>query len=716
LTEENRSLFIIGIGASAGGLAALEQFFDHMPAESGMAFVVIQHFSTDFKSQMENLLSRHTSMPIQKVADNITILPNNIYLNVSMTQMEVKNGNLLLTQISKDRQGEQPIDIFFTSLSKQVGARAVGVILSGTGKDGSEGVRAIHTKGGLVVVQHPETAEFATMPQSAIDNGACDFVLPPAEIPAVLLQHLANPGGVPTDTPQEVEPPEDPGEYQQIFDLLQREHHLDFAIYKTGTVGRRIKRRMGYRHLEGIAEYASTLALDPNELDELYHDLLIGVTEFFRDDRPFQYLESTIIPELFGHLPAGQDMRAWSAGCATGEEAYSLAILLMEKACELKFTGKISVFATVVHKRSLDFASQGLFTSDSLAKLSPKRRERFFVEVDKNLYKVKNELRKLLTFVHHDLTKDIPLYKLNLICCRNLLIYLQPEAQKKVLSLFHFALNMHGILFLGKSEDVGSRAGNFELLSIQNKIFSKVREQELPVALGANRNGSTQLLSGTTSQPGLQRPVCRDRQVLTDYDILLERHCSPGMLLDEKFHIICFFGEVSQFLKTLKGRIDSDILSMTEEHLHVALSTSLQKARITRQRTITRNIRIKSAQGEYLVDATVDPILHEKSNTLHYHIYFQHIQKEQMPPDAPGEAEPDSFEPNLFYRQHLADLELELQSTRAELLATRENLHSTSEALNATKEKLQAANEELNSTNEKLYSTNDKIYSVNTEF
>jgi len=723
--EQDNPFYIVAIGASAGGLLALQQFFDNMPSDTGMAFVVIQHLSPDFKSQMDELLSRHTNMPVRKVADRLPLEPNKIYLNISMTQMEVQDDYLLLTQLPQSQHVDLPIDVFFTSLAKQLGARAIGVILSGTGRDGSEGVEAIHRRGGMVLVQSPASAQFDSMPRSAIETGACDLVLKPEEMPAMLVKHLADPAEHFLRVGQELELTGSEADYAEIFDLLHREYNLDFTKYKIGTVGRRISRRMGYRHLEQVSEYLEILSSNHDEIDNLYHDLLIGVTEFFRDEKAFGYLEATIIPELFASLSPNDDLRAWSAGCATGEEAYSLAILLAEKASEVNFTGKITVFTTDVHKRSLDSAAQGVFTGDGLAKVSPARLQRFFVEVDKNLYKVKTELRKLLTFAHHDLTRDMPFCKLDLICCRNLLIYLQPEAQRKVLSLFHFALKMNGFLFLGKSEGIGGpMANDFETISTQNKIFRKTRDHKLALEIDANRRGSPQVIQRAGSQTVLQRPASLDRRVLNDYDTMLERHIPPGILVDDTFHVLHCFGDVAQFMKPLRGRIETDILSMTEGNLHVALSTSLQKVKKSGLRTVTRNIRLKTAEEEYLVDVTVDPIPYQNTSSLHYHIYFQQIEKEPPPlAQLPKEAELDIFEPSLYYRQHLADLEIELQIARADLLATQENLQTTTEALNATNEELQAANEELqsaneelNSANEELQSTNEELYSVNSEF
>ena len=718
-----KALHIVAIGASAGGLQALEQFFDNMPPDSGMAFVVIQHLSPDFKSQMGELLRRNTAMPIRRVEHNLPLEPNHIYLNVSMTQMALKGARLLLTEVSDEQHVELPIDVFFSSLAEEVGPGAIGVILSGTGRDGSEGIRAIHQGGGLALAQSPESAQFEAMPQNAVNTGICDYVLPPGEMPGAILEHLAHPGPSGYREPP-LQLPAEVGDYTEIFQLLHQEYNLNFNKYKTGTVGRRIRRRMGYRHLEQVSDYAKLLASNQTELDNLYHDLLIGVTEFFRDEKAFEYLENSVIPALFAALPPDQDMRAWSAGCATGEEAYSLAILLAEKANELNFNGRISVFATDVHKRTLEFAAQGVYTRDRLAKVSPERLERFFVQVDKNLFKVKTDLRKMLTFAHHDVTRDMPFSKLDLICCRNLLIYLQPEAQKHVLSLFHFALNLNGVLFLGKSEGIGPLASEFEVLSSQNKVFRKSRDLKPALELDSSRKGSPLVLQRPGYQPEFQRPATLDRRVLSDYDTLLERHLPPGVLVDDKFRIVHCFGNIATFLKRLKGRVETDILGMTEKNLHIALSTALQKVKKTGQSAVTRNVRIKTEEQDCLVDVTVDPIPYENSTTLHYHISFDKILKEPAQVAQPRqEAEPENFEPSLYYRQHLADLEFELQGTRADLLATQENLQSTAEALNATNEELQAANEELqsaneelNSANEELHSTNEELYSVNAEF
>ena len=349
-SSELKPSHIVGIGASAGGLSALEQFFDNIPPNTGMAFVVIQHLSPDFKSLMDDLLSRHTTMPIHRVTNGIQLNPNSVYLIPPKTHMTISQEHLYLTEKPISPHTELPIDIFFNSLADDAGDRAVGVVLSGTGSDGSRGIVSINKNGGLVVAQSPESAQFDGMPRNAIAAGVCDFILAPDRIPRILVEYAISPLSVRTRMNHELEVFEDEGEYAAIFALLRRHYNLDFSKYKGSTVGRRIRRRMEFRQIPEISDYVAIVSGDQGELELLYKDLLIGVTEFFRDKQAFQFLEQEVIPRLFANLNRGEDLRVWSAACATGEEAYSLAILVAEKADELGFTGKVTVFATDVHK------------------------------------------------------------------------------------------------------------------------------------------------------------------------------------------------------------------------------------------------------------------------------------------------------------------------------------------------------------------------------
>ena len=546
MTEEHPKspLHIVALGASAGGLNALEQFFTAMPNDSGMAFVVIQHLSPDFKSLMDDLLARHTLMPIRQAICGAALEPNTIYLSPSRFHVGIVADRIVLHEKEADTPFTLPIDACFNSLAVDAKSRAIAIVLSGTGSDGSRGIQSIKDAGGLVIVQSPESAQYDAMPQSAIATGAVDSILPPNEIPDLLMDHIINPvqgHSKSLDIPEFMNKSELAG----IFRVLQSSYQLDFAKYKLGTVERRVRRRMGFRQTAELSDYTAILSADQDELDDLFHDLLIGVTEFFRDEQAFQYLETTIIPELFTGLAPDRELRVWSAGCATGEEAYSLAILLAEKARELNFFGKITVFASDVHKRSLETAAQGIYTRERLAKVNPEWLQRNFTKVEKDLSKVNADLRKMLVFARHDLTRDIPFSRIDLVLCRNLLIYLRPEAQKKVLAQLHFALNKNGILFLGKSEGVAPYAGEFEALSKQHNLFRKIGERRLTVEPDHIRAGITPIIPPPLSPPAQTRLASLDRQVLHDYDKLLDKHIPPGVLIDGKRQIIHYFGNVA---------------------------------------------------------------------------------------------------------------------------------------------------------------------------
>ncbi|GFO69304.1 hypothetical protein GMLC_28830 [Geomonas limicola] len=714
---EGTPTHIVGIGASAGGLNALEQFFDNMPPDSGMAFVVIQHLSPDFKSLMDDLLARHTEMSIHRVIDGVKLEANSIYLIPPKSHLTVRDQALYLTERTKSQHVELPIDLFFNSLAEDVGSRAIAVVLSGTGSDGSHGVVSVHQQGGLVVVQAPETAQFDGMPRSAIATGACDLILAPQRIPKVLLDYLVNAAAVRNLAHSELEVFAEDGEFAGIFAQLRRTYNLDFAKYKDSTVSRRIRRRMDFRQIGDVSDYLSILSGDQVELDLLYKDLLIGVTEFFRDPQAFQYLDQEVLPRLFVNLRRGEDLRVWSAGCATGEEAYSLAILLTEHAEHLGFRGKITVFATDVHKSSLEAGSQGIYERGKLANVSPERLARFFKMDGHDQFRINSDLRKLVVFAPHNLLSDPPFTKLSLVCCRNLLIYFQPEVQEKVISHFHFALRKSGVLFLGSSEGLGSFSGEFETLASQHKMFRKIRHLKLAIDMDlAGLDKAQGRIPVALSQPGAGRLVSLDRQVLADYDALLRKHLPPGVLVDEQFQILHYFGNVSEYLRMLEGRMEYNILALTDGNLHLALSTLLPRAQKEGQTVAAQNLRVRLGGQEQLVDLTVTPLPEPKSRACHYHVYFNRVRRLEPPEPEQAEAAGEAFEPGEHFRQYLADLKLELQSTRENLQATVEELQTSNEELQATNEELLASNEELQSTNEELHSVNEELYSVNSEF
>lgn len=717
--SDNKPSHIIGIGASAGGLTALEQFFDNMPTDTGMAFVIIQHLSPDFKSLMDDLLARHTSMPIYRVTTGIELQPDSIYLIPPKSHMTVKGEKLYLTDKILSQHIELPIDIFFNSLADDAGDRAVGVVLSGTGSDGSRGIVSINSNGGLVIAQSPESAQFDGMPRNAIATGVCDFILSPNRMPRILIEYAISPLSVRSRLNSELDVFEDEGEYAGIFALLRRSYNLDFSKYKNSTVGRRIRRRMEFRQIPEVTDYAAIVSGDPVELELLYKDLLIGVTEFFRDKQAFEFLELEVIPKLFEKLHKGEDLRVWSAACATGEEAYSIAILLAEKAEEFGFMGKITIFATDVHKTSLDFASQGLYDRARLTNVSPLRMERFFKKEGGDIFRVNSDLRKLVVFAPHNILSDPPFTRLDLVCCRNLLIYFQSDVQERAISLFHFALKIDGILFLGSSEGLGPYVSEFEVIANHHKMFRKIRDLKLSYNLDANRMERREsIIPVTLLQQVNSRAVSIDRQVLSDYDTLLRRHIPPGVLLNENRQIIHYFGNVAEYLKMPEGRAESNILALAEDNLQVALSTSLQRADSTRQPVVIRNVRIRRGDGEFFIDLNVSPLPDEKSHTTHYHVYFERVRPAgpPLPPDNAEDADAANFDVHNHFRQHVVDLEMELLSARESLQSTVEELQTSNEELQATNEELLASNEELQSTNEELHSVNEELYSVNSEF
>ncbi len=717
-SDSKKAIQIVGIGASAGGLNALEQFFSHVPMDSGMAFVVIQHLSPDFKSLMDDLLARHTNLPIFRVVNGMEIQADRIYLIPPKTHMTVSGEKLFLTEKSIGVHGELPIDIFFHSLAEDVGSRAVGVVLSGTGSDGSRGILSIKKKGGLVIVQAPESAQFDGMPRSAIATGVCDFMLAPERIPRILVEYAVNPEMVRTKVNGELQVFEEEGEFAAIFALLRKNYNLDFAKYKCSTVGRRIRRRMEFRQISQVSDYAAVAGGDSAELESLYKDLLIGVTEFFRDPLSFEKLEQQVMPGLFANLGPGEDLRIWSAGCATGEEAYSLAILLAEKAAEFNFGGRITVFATDVHRTSLDQASQGLYDGERLVNVSPARLQKFFKK-ENTSYRVTSELRKMVVFAPHNLLSDPPFTRLDLVCCRNLLIYFQADMQEKVIFHLHFSLKKEGVLFLGASEGLGNFAGDFDTLSSPHKIFRKVQELKPTMHLdAAHWDRFPPKISVGAYQPGPSRTVSLDRQVMSDYDALMRRYVPCGVLVDENYNIIHFFGEVSEYLKKPEGRPEKYLLAMVDGNLNIALCTALKRADTTRQDVTTRNVHVHRQGEEQLINLTVSPLGSDKNRTPHFHICFEpcRIPKSPTPLEKQEESSPSDFDAGRQYYQHVIDLQTELQSTRESLQTAIEELQASNEELQATNEELLASNEELQSTNEELHSVNEELYSVNSEF
>jgi two-component system CheB/CheR fusion protein len=708
-----RPSHVVGIGASAGGLEALERLFDRMPVRTGMAFVVLQHLSPDFKSLTDELLARHTGIPIFRVEDGMEVRPDAIYLLPPRKDMIISGGKLLLTDKDPSRFVALPIDHFFRSLAQDVGERAIAIVLSGTGSDGSRGIRDVHEAGGLVLAQTAETAKFDGMPASAVRTGVVDLVLAPEDMSEALLQYIQPLNREQALPEPHAEPAPEAG-MDTIFRLLRDAYGIDFSHYKPDTVARRTERRLLLGRSVGLDEYAAQLARDPAELNLLYKDLLIGVTRFFRDEEAFRRLAEVVLPPLLQGLGPDEEFRAWVAGCATGEEAYSLAILVQECVAALGRTVAVKVFATDVHRASLDYAGAGQYSEASLADLDPALRERYFVRRADG-WQVSPELRKLVVFAQHNVLKDAPFTKLDLISCRNLLIYFQPPAQKKVLSLFHFGLKTGGVLFLGPSESPGELSDEFEMLDPRWKLYRKSRDTGLPPDMRLGTLGGLRArapAAGAAGGAGFENPL------VAAYDALLDEHMPPSLLVNEHREVVQSFAGATRYLKLRDGRFSTDILDMVDPDLRMALAGALQRAFKELAPVAYKGLRTHVPDGPRAVNLTVKPIRGRRpgrAGATGGEVTYTLIRFEE-PEAAPPAAEPArEIDLGQASREQLLALEAELRSTKENLQAIIEELETSNEELQATNEELLASNEELQSTNEELHSVNEELFTVNAE-
>ncbi len=694
--------YVVGIGASAGGLEALERFFDYVPKDSGMAFVVVQHLSPDFKSLMDEILARRTPIPIRLVENAMVVEPNHIYLIPPKKEMIISGGLLLLSERDREQDLSLPIDVFFRSLAQDCGARAIAVVLSGSGSDGSRGVRAVHEAGGLVLVQDVESAQFDGMPKTARDAGVADYVLPPQDMPAALLEHASRVG-----VPQVA--PESGQGMSAVYRMLQDEFGIDFTHYKPSTITRRIERRLQLARVDDIEEYVARLRADRKELDILYRDLLIGVTRFFRNEEAFEIMEKEVLPDLLAKGPSNVPFRVWVAGCATGEEVYTLAILLSELTAE---SGRpFKIFATDVHRGSLELATRALYEEDAVANVSQARLARFFLRRGKG-YQVVPDLRQSVVFAHHNVVKDAPFTRVDLVSCRNMLIYLQSPAQEKVLSLFHFALNRGGMMFLGPSESLGHLDHDFETVHKSWRIYRKYSDTRMPVTARLTTTQRPGASPGIRPALGLGATVGGARysvtQLLGTYDTLLEELMPSSLLLDDRGELIHSFGGATRFLKLRDGRQGLDTFEMVDAELKTVLMGGLQRALKESTAIAFKGVRI----GDEVFKVTLRRVPSKRGAVSHVLMSFHTLTEEALPPEI-SETEIDL---RRVSRDQLSSLEGELTRTKENLQAATEELETSNEELQAANEELLASNEELQSTNEELQSVNEELYSVNAEY
>lgn len=696
---------VVGIGASAGGLEALQCFFDNVPETSDLAFVVIQHLSPAHKSLMVDLLAKHTRMEVVQAGDGMPVLRDTVYLLPPAKTLSIENRRLRLTAKEPLSGISLPIDIFFTALARDLGPFAIGVVLSGTGSDGTRGMLAINAAGGFTAAQSPENAQFDGMPRSAIATGKVDVVAPADELPALLAAHARD---LLAQTGTEVPPPTPAGAADalaQIVDAVRMATGVDFSHYKLATLLRRIERRMHAVALDRMEAYAALLRRSTAETLTLYKEMLIGVTRFFRDQAAFATLAERAVPAILAGHAAGEPLRIWVCGCATGEEAYSIAILFREA---MERTGRhadVKVFATDIDRDSIEFAGNGEYPAVIAEDVSPERLAKFFVSRG-DRYVVSRELRRMVVFAGHNIMRDPPFTKVDLISCRNLLIYMDTPLQRKVLSLFQYALRPGGYLFLGSSETLGELAPEFRTVDARGKIFETTR-------VSAHR--LTRLLAPPVPalpRPDAGPPAQSDDSLAIDEAIstLLRAYVPPALLVNEQMNILHVFGDAGPLLRMPAGDATLSAVRLLPSSVGMVLGTALPRCLRSGEEFVLSQIPVKDRAGTSSITLRVIPFTTRRTSRR-----LALVLLEPATAAAPL-ADTATFDLTADAAERIRGLEQELLSRGENLQATVEELETANEELQATNEELLAANEELQSTNEELQSVNEELYSVNSEY
>ncbi|WP_440948695.1 chemotaxis protein CheB [Methanosarcina sp. T3] len=695
---------VVGIGASAGGLAAFEAFFSSMPDSPGpgMAFVLVQHLDPKHKSILTTLIGRYTNMPVYEVEDGMGVRPNCVYVIPPNRDMVYRGSELHLLEPAEPHGHRTPIDFFFRSLAEEKKEQAIGVVLSGTGSDGTLGVRAIKAEGGMGMAQSPESSEYDSMPRSVIDTGLADYVLSPEEMPAQLIAYVTQAFG---EITQPVSRAEDA--MKKIFNMVFSHTSHDFSHYKKGTIVRRVERRMAVHNIKKIDEYVDYLEQKPAEVEALFRDFLISVTNFFRNPKAFDAFEKKIIPNLFVGKYAGESIRIWVPGCSTGEEAYSIGILLQEHMEELKQTFNVQIFATDIDSRAIEEARIGTYPPSISVDVSEERLERFFTQSPEGNYRIRKNIRDMVIFSEHDLVKDPPFSKLDLLSCRNVLIYMDGELQKRLIPLFYYALSPGKFLFLGSSETVNGFTNLFDALDRKAKLYQSkpnVGNEQLRsiVTLIPPRIEPrvTQKILEETTAGG--RPKFRE---LTER-ILLQHYAPVSALVNEKGDILYIHGRTGMYLEPAPGEAGMNILKMAREGLANRLATALHRAAIDKRSLFYSGLRVKTNGDFTTVNLSLLPVI--------------------TGPDAEGPdlflitfEEPSKAEQNILGRVVSEDLKKEISESKGEVdervSALMKELQTKEEDLRAANEELETSNEELKSSNEEMQSINEELQSANEE-
>ena len=705
ITPARPGFHIIGMGGSAGGLEAFEQFFASLPADSGQAFVMVPHLDPAHKGMLPELLQRWTRMRVFQAEDGMKVRPDCVYVIPPNKDLSILHGTLQLLDRTSPRGIHMPIDYFFRRLAEDQKERAIGIILSGMGTDGTLGLKEIKSNLGMAMVQEPATAKYDSMPRSAIDTGLADYIAPAGELPGKLLDYVKHTTGAAPEVPALTVATS--SALQKIFVLLRAQTGHDFSFYKKNTLYRRIERRMAVNRITHLAAYIRYLQEHPQELDLLFKELLIGVTNFFRDPAAFEALKEKALPQLFKNCVKQGSLRAWAPGCSTGEEVYSLAMVLREGLEQLKPRAgvKIQIFATDLDKAAIDKARQGFYPLNVAADIPAERLQRFFVKEDTG-YHIRKEIREMIIFAPQDVIMDPPFTKLDLLCCRNLLIYFTPELQKKLLPLFHYALNPGGLLFLGSSENIGGFNDLFTAVDQKWKIFRhketpRARPVDLPSALLARE---VQRAGGYSRKP--KHPAAGPELA---QQLLLAGYAPPAVLINESGDILFIHGRTGKYLEPAQGKAAMNIFAMAREGLRLELGSLLHKAARQRREVASPNLRVRTDGGHEFINLKVRPVAEPEEWRGLFLMVFEPAAGKAAEADVPGSRAAGRAPAGV------AGLEKEVKRLQEQLRATLEQMQSSDEELRSANEEMQSTNEELQSTNEELTTSKEEMQSLNEE-
>jgi two-component system, chemotaxis family, CheB/CheR fusion protein len=722
-------VFIVGVGASAGGLEAFEQLVAALPQHSGMAFVLVQHLAPTHESMLSQLLSRSTKMPVVEVKQGMRVEGNHVYVIPPNADMSISKGVLHLATPSSDRARRMPIDSFLRSLAEDQEGRAIGVILSGTASDGTLGLQAIKAHGGVTFAQDEATAKYYAMPRSAVVAGNVDFVLPPDLIAAELdkiTEHIHIFPAVAHHAVEEPEPVITRGDraLNNILLLLRKVSRVDFSYYKHGTIKRRITRRMFLHKINTVESYLHLLRKDTEEVEALFNDILINVTGFFRDPEAYEALKRIAFPRLLANKDPNSPVRIWVPGCSTGEEAYSLAIALLEYMAQKQVDLQVQIFATDVSDRIINRSRLGIYPESIAVDLSSERLRRHFQKMDGE-YQISKAIRDMCVFAKQDITKDPPFSKIDMISCRNVMIYMGQVLQKKIIPLFHYALNSAGVLFLGSSETVGTFSDLFIPLDKKHKIYAK-----RPVAVPLNYDFVLRYDPEIEPQMKPEQPAQRpDLQKIADH-ILLNRYAPASVVVKENLEIVHFIGQTGRFLEPASGHASLNLLKMVKPGLHTELRLAFEK--VKRLGTARKEGILVDQDGALkTITFEIIPMKTATGRNRHYMVIFEDsvrgplpVSKEETKPTpAKGKKKEGSVKPkisqidaeNIHLREELEATREYLQSIIEEQRTTNEELRSANEEIQSSNEELQSINEELETAKEELQSTNEELTTVNEE-